>query len=427
MSSSVSAVSQTDDRGIIARRLTFGVGSLATGVFTTVPSILLLYYLTTHVRVQPAFAGVIVVTPKLVSIFTDPIVGHLGDRIKARGEASRRWFMSIGALSAGLGLWSVFSLTTRVANGGWLAAILYFACVLGFSFFAVPYVALPADIEESAVGRRGLVSTRMIFAFGGGLVGAVAAPVLVGWTGYGGMGMAVGLFCAATVGLCVSTYAGSRHLTLSRSSIQPLSMAALSDRRYQQMLTGFVLFVTASSSVSAALPFLVEGLFRQPASALSEALLVNVGAGLAATMLWPLLLRRVGYGTAWQLAGGLMVAGVAFMATAGSINLAFHAGLIFGGLGFAGVQVVGFVALADAANRAESSGRSGSGIMTGLWLAGEKVGFAVGPLLVGLVMQFVVVPGSSTRAALIIATGVLPAGLAAIAMLALSYRGKRVS
>ena len=144
-------------------------------------------------------------------------------------------------------------------------------------------------------------------------------------------------------------------------------------------------------------------------------------------MIWPLVLRRVGYRLSWLLAAGLMIIGGAFVALAGTPNWAFQTGLVLTGIGYAGVQVVGFVALADAANRSEATGLSGSGILTGLWLAGEKVAAALGPLLAGLTMQFAVLPGGSTRTALIIAIGLLPAALAVAAMVVLARDGEQIT
>src|SRR5215470_7923505 len=96
-----------ENRDILARRLTFGVGSIGTAIVYIVPSTLLLYYLTTSVHVPPAFAGLLILAPKIISIFTDPIVGHVSDRLKARSEMHRRMFMFVGALSAAIGLWAV--------------------------------------------------------------------------------------------------------------------------------------------------------------------------------------------------------------------------------------------------------------------------------------------------------------------------------
>ena len=58
----------------------FGIGSLGTGLFSTVPSFLLLYFMTEVLGVRPALAGVAVFTPKIWSIVTDLLMGALSDR-----------------------------------------------------------------------------------------------------------------------------------------------------------------------------------------------------------------------------------------------------------------------------------------------------------------------------------------------------------
>lgn len=419
MSNSPLALSRAGNTGTLVRRLKFGIGSIGTGIFFVVPGVLLLYYLTTVVHVPPALAGMIILTPKILSIFTDPVVGHASDQVKIGGESHRRWFMFTGAVASGLGLWAIFTLPPRLPGGGWLAAVLYLLSVFGFSFFAVPYSALPADLEPSVSERRGLVSTRIAISFAGGLIGAVAAPIIVGWAGYAGMGLSLGLICFAAVTVCVTTYAANPSRKIASPAPERLSFSGLADKAYLRVLGGFVLLVISSTTVNAALPFLIQGLFKQPSASLGEALLVNSGFGLVSTVFWPTLLKQIGQALAWRLAAFLMIVGVTFLALSGGPNPVFVAGLILGGLGFGGVQITGFVALADAANRSEAQGRSGSGVLTGLWLAGEKVGSALGPLLVGIVMQIAMLPGGSQRTALTVAIGVLPAALCAAASLVL--------
>ena len=413
-------------RGVFVRQLSFGVGSLGTGIFFVVPSVLLLYYLTTAVHVAPALAGLMILTPKIVSIFSDPIIGHISDHVKVKGESHRRWFMFVGAIASGLGLWAVFTLPTRLPAGGWIAAVLYFVSVFGFSFFAVPYAALPADLEDSEIRRRGLVSTRIAISFIGGLIGAAVAPVILGWGGYSVMGLAVGSVCFIAITVCITSYTCNREGGV-RTTPTRLSLSGLSDRPYLTILISFVLLVLASSSVSAALPFLVQGLYKLPPAALGTALFVNVGAGLLATMIWPFGLKHIGQPNAWRLAATLMVLGDLLVALAGSPNVIFQLGLVLGGAGFGGVQVIGFVSLAASANRVEAAGRSGSGILTGLWLAGEKVGSALGPMVVGIVMQFVASPGGPSRLALVLAIGILPGVLTLISLVIAAFPGKNVA
>lgn len=424
MSNSPIALRRASPPQTVLRRLKFGVGSIGTGIFFVVPGVLLLYYLTTVVHVPPAFAGLIILTPKILSIFTDPIVGHVSDHVKIRSEAHRRWFMFTGAVASGLGLWAIFTLPARISGGGWLAGGLYLVSVFGFSFFAVPYSALPADLEPSVAERRGLVSTRIAISFAGGMIGAVAAPIIVGWAGYAGMGLTLGLICFGAVTLCVSTYSASHGRNLTPSAPEKLSLSGLADRTYLRVLAGFVLLVVSSTTVNAAMPFLVEGLFKKSSAALGTALLVNTGFGLVSTVLWPMLLKEIGQTLAWRVAAALMITSVGCLALSGGPNPIFVGGLVLGGLGFGGVQITGFVALADAANRSEALGRSGSGVLTGLWLAGEKIGSALGPLLVGIVMQIAMLPGGSSREALSVAIGILPAILSGTAALVLWRRSE---
>ena len=50
----------------------FGTGGLATGIFTTVPGLVLLYYMTDTLGVAAGLAGLVVVVPKLL----DLVVNH---------------------------------------------------------------------------------------------------------------------------------------------------------------------------------------------------------------------------------------------------------------------------------------------------------------------------------------------------------------
>ena len=54
--------------------LLYAAGSLGTGVFSTVPSVLLLYFCTETMRIPAVVAGMIVFIPKLWGLFWAPFV-----------------------------------------------------------------------------------------------------------------------------------------------------------------------------------------------------------------------------------------------------------------------------------------------------------------------------------------------------------------
>src|SRR6187200_2003051 len=63
-----------------AARRGYGLGSVATGAFGTVPGLLLLPYLTDTLGVAAAVAGVLVFVPKAWDVLLNPVAGRISDR-----------------------------------------------------------------------------------------------------------------------------------------------------------------------------------------------------------------------------------------------------------------------------------------------------------------------------------------------------------
>lgn len=75
----------------------YAAGSFGTGVFSTVPTVILLYFCTEILALPVAWATAIVLLPKLWSILWDPLVGAWSDRTITR-IGRRRPFMIAGVL-----------------------------------------------------------------------------------------------------------------------------------------------------------------------------------------------------------------------------------------------------------------------------------------------------------------------------------------
>src|ERR1700743_1937033 len=86
----------------------FAMGSLGTGVFTTVPSVLLLYYCTEVVHITAAWAAVVVFVPKVWGIVWDPLVGNWSDNTQSR-FGRRRPFLVAGAIGVAVSFLLLFS------------------------------------------------------------------------------------------------------------------------------------------------------------------------------------------------------------------------------------------------------------------------------------------------------------------------------
>ena len=80
-----------------SRLLAFGVGSVGTGVFSALPGLLLLYYLTDVLGVVAWFAGLVLVLPKFWDVIISPVIGTASDREAVR-TGGRSRLMLTGAL-----------------------------------------------------------------------------------------------------------------------------------------------------------------------------------------------------------------------------------------------------------------------------------------------------------------------------------------
>ena len=61
-------------------RAGYGLGSVATGTFGTVPGLMLLPYLTDTIGIAAGIAGAIVFLPKAWDVVLNPIAGGISDR-----------------------------------------------------------------------------------------------------------------------------------------------------------------------------------------------------------------------------------------------------------------------------------------------------------------------------------------------------------
>ncbi|MHB9004844.1 MAG: MFS transporter, partial [Coriobacteriia bacterium] len=75
----------------------YALGSVGTGGFSTVPGLLLLFYLTNVLGVSPGLAGLVVFAPKAWDVLINPYVGQLSDRAVGR-HGTRAPFLLAGAL-----------------------------------------------------------------------------------------------------------------------------------------------------------------------------------------------------------------------------------------------------------------------------------------------------------------------------------------
>jgi Na+/melibiose symporter-like transporter len=375
----------------------YAVGSVGTGVYSTVPGILLLYFMTQQLGLPVAMASSAVLAPKIIIVVLDPLIGAWSDGSTARW--GRRFpFLLAGAFANAMAFVALFHapvLGTPVTTCV-VVSCLYFLAAVSYSVFAVPYVALPAEMSDDPEERARIIGWRMIFVFAGVLLGAALPPLLIaylggGRAGYGNMAWVVA--AVSLVAMLASAWA-SRRVQLdggrtATGSFRLDLVAVLRDRSYVLALLFYLEAICAAAVFTAAAPYYVRFALDRPESVLSVFFAVQVAASLLTMTVWVWVSSSIGTVAGLRAALAISAAGVLFLLveTPGGLPATVVAGVALAGVGAAGVQVCAFALLADIirANGARS-GRSREGLMTGVWLAAEKVGLAMGPFVCGMIL-----------------------------------------
>lgn len=393
--------------GIVMR---YGIGQLGAQVFRDTPAVLLPLFMTTMLGVPAWIAGLVVLVPKLWLIVCDPLVGAWSDRVKQR--RGRTPFLVGGAIATSLGFVSLFTLTE--SGSPLLSAIitcaLFFLASTAFSMFSVPYLAIAAALSHDPHQRTRVMIYRMIFASLGVLVGVGVAQPLIFAFGGGEKGWTVMAFVLG--GICLIsmliTAIGLARVPLIRDDQSPGTLfkqlgAIRSNKPYLILLA-----TTFFQNIGQASSYTVIGfiyLYALKAVWIVPLFIIVMSASaILVQPTWLTISRRIGKERAYVLASvtWILVTVTWFFAKpADDVLLTLpligalgtqHVLILLRGL-IIGVVNGPFVMLAlsmltDTIDyQRRRTGLANEGIFAGLFSAAEKLAFALGPVVAGLVMS----------------------------------------
>ena len=376
--------------------LGFGAGSMGTGVFTVAPGLLLLIYMTDTLAIPATLAGIAVFIPKLWDVITDPLMGFVSDNTRTRW-GRRRPYLLVGAIL----MWIAFSALFIAPefdspNSAFVyVMIMYIACTTAYTVYVIPYTAMPAEMTDDLHERTTIISFRMSFALVGMLVAGVAAPMLVavaggGRGGYAVMSVSVGSFCGLAM---LFSFFATRGLPFKQQTqvkrhFREQIAIAFQNRSFLVLLVAFLIQLTAAGTALAAMPYYVKYVLGQGAAVFSTLFLCLFGTAILTMPIWAKLSRRTGKHKAYIIACSIYaLAGASLFFTSADSTLALvYLLLCCQGLGFSGLTMLPYSMLTDIIEYdALASGMRREGAFTGIWIATEKAGFALGGLAVGLV------------------------------------------
>jgi GPH family glycoside/pentoside/hexuronide:cation symporter len=415
--------------------LTYGAGSIGAGIFSTIPGLLLLFYLTDTLGVPAGLAGLAILIPKLWDIITDPIVGAWSDRTRTRW-GRRRPFLLAGALTLPPCFMALFM---APVGDPWLAffwVLIAFCLAAGaFTLFQVPYATMPTEMTADYHERTTLVAYRMAFLTVGILAGGALAPALIDGGGGGPAGyarMAIVLALVAFASMLVA-FLGTRGAPQTEAVSHSLDLraqisVAFANRPYRNLLTAYAVQCVALGSVLAAVPYFVRYILHAGNDVVTVLFVCLVGPAIVTMPLWTAVSRRHGKRISYIAAAlifAVMSASLLLVGPGPLWQVGAQVGLL--GVGFAGLQVFPFAMLPELIDAdARATGLRREGIFTALWFVGEKAGFALGAWLVSGILAAtgflerrageVVAQPDSALLGVVIATALAPAVLAALSL-----------
>lgn len=383
----------------LSAQLGYGVGQIAGQVFRDVPSLLLLFFMTTVLGIAPAVAGVAIFFPKLVwGVSCDMLVGVLSDRWQRR--IPRRYWLLVGALGAPVALLLLF----HVPAGSTTLRVTYVACVFSlymavFASFSVPYLAIAGELTRDPRERNVVMAWRLAFTAVGVLTAGMIAPAIIqarggGQPAYEAMAITLAIICPTALLLA---FFGAGHAARHSDHVASTAprvrisfgqaVTVLLQPRFSVLLGANLLqLMGGGMGYASMLYFLTYNMARSDAFQLIGGLVLAACIGIVVSQpIWVALAARIGKRRAYLASTALFAATYAVWAfAAGWGTVAAYALSFVAAIGNAGWTMLGFSMMSDIASEDDRH----AGLYAAAWIATDKIAFALGgTLLVGLMLS----------------------------------------
>jgi len=375
----------------------FGVASTGNGIYSTVPGLLLMFYMTNIVGIDIKYATIAIFAPKIIDVITDPFMGAISDRTLSRWGRRRPYFL-VGTILLGP-LFALMFSSPQFENpihGFYFVISTYILCTLAYTLFAVPYVAMSAEIPSNYHERTNLNAYRMSFVMLGILASGALAPTIVqalggGREGYRTMSIILGLIISLTwLSAFFATANLKERVTHHSLSFVSQLKAVAANKPFLILTLTYILQLTGMGCLTAALAYYATYILEGDGTTISAIFITSNLTALIVMPLWVQVGLRIGKLNALYFSSLLLAVTYFCMVffDADSPRAVFLAVVCLSGAGSGGQQLFSFSMLADTiVHGNEDDNDSGEAMYAGFFTASEKIGMAFGALVAGVILS----------------------------------------
>ena len=377
-------------------KLSFGIGDVGSNIFIVTTGMYLLFFLTNVVGVNPALAGTMLLFPKLWDVVSDPIMGAISDVTHSR-FGRRRVYLLYGAVPFGLSFFILFlapGFQMEFANALQTSLLFALACT-AFTVINVPYASMVPEMSDDYNERLSIVSFRMTFASIGALLAGGLALTLVSAGGGGADGFRFmgGIFGLAIIVSCLWCFFGTRKarsLPPHKEAPPIKEQIKIAARNYPFMvlMTSYFMQALAIGVMMAGFVYYVKYAMTLPETAMNIAFPIFMVTGVIFIPVWLAIGKRLGKIKSYYIGLAIFTLSMgSLFFTSSSQLVMFYAQVFVAGIGFSSFQLFPFSMLPDTVEYDQmQSGMRREGIFSGMWSAGQKIAYSVGPPIVGFAL-----------------------------------------
>jgi len=389
-------VSPPESKGLpLATQIGWGLGTLGPALIMSAFNILMLRFMTDHIGIAAATAGLLIALSKLYDAVTDPLTGVLSDRTTSGRGRRRPWLLwGGGAMAASFVLmfWVPTFESVAVATAYMLVMLLLYASA--YSAYNIPYLAMPAEMTTRFDQRNYLMTFRVVSVALAGILAQYVGLRIIAASGGGREGHETMALALAPVVLASTliAYLATRNAPFTvKAATQPryplTEQLRLIGRNRPFMLLLTVKFLTLMMlGVQAAFPFFFNQILRVPDNVLAAYFLTVQMTVFVSQPVWLALARLIGKRNCLMIALFIMVCiGLTWLlAGEGDPAWAMYARGLFLGFAQGGVLLMGQALLPDTMEYDfHLSGLRREGLFAAFYTTIEKTAQAVGVTVIG--------------------------------------------